>query len=91
MIDGRLQLFKLELQREPRTLSQVSLAKIASVQTMVETQIRGKDFIRLGITDRCLMANGRTTNYLTGHEWDFIFQTDYDQPVNTKDTTALQV
>ena len=91
MIDGRLQLFKLELQREPRTLSQVSLAKIASVQTMVETQIRGKDFIRLGITDRCLMVNGRTTNYLTGHEWDFIFHTDYDRPANTKDTTALQV
>lgn len=40
---------------------------------MVETKIRGKNFIRIGVNDRCLMINGRTINYRTGHEWDFIF------------------
>ena len=37
LIDGRLNLFKLELQREPVTLSQLSLTKISSVQTIIET------------------------------------------------------
>ena len=37
LIDGRLNLFKLELQKVPRTISQTNLAKIQNVQTQFET------------------------------------------------------
>lgn len=86
LIDGRLNLFKLELQREPKTLSATNLTKIQSVQTRVETKIRGIDFIRIGVTDRCLTINGLTINYHTGHEWDFVFN---DPGIMASDTRIV--
>ena len=86
LIDGRLNLFKLELQREPKTLSAINLTKIQSVQTRVETKIRGIDFIRIGVTDRCLTINGLTINYHTGHEWDFVYN---DPGIMSSDTRIV--
>ena len=33
--------------------------------------MRGKDFIRVSMTERCMTMYGRTINYETGHEWNF--------------------
>lgn len=71
IIDGRLNLFKLQLEREVRTIKQVPLLKFKSVQTILETTMRGVDFIRISVTDRCFTMFGRTINYETGQEWDF--------------------
>ena len=89
LIDGRLNLFKLELQREPRTLMTTSLMRLMNVQTMVETKIRGNAFLRIGVTDRCLMVNGHTINYRTGYEWDFIFN-DESTTVSTLKTVRSE-
>ena len=37
------------------------------------------------MTDRCLTVNGRTINYHTGHEWDFVF----NDPGMTDGTTKI--
>ena len=71
IIDGRLNLFKLCLEREVRTIKQVPLLKFKSVQTILETTMRGVDFIRISVTDRCFTIFGKTINYETGQEWDF--------------------
>ena len=72
IIDGRLNLFKVARERMPRLLYQYPLSKHKLVQTVMETQVRNNDFIRLGINDRCLTIKGRVINFVTGHEWPYI-------------------
>ena len=47
------------------------MTQFSSIQTIIETKMRGKDFIRVSMTDRCMTMYGRTINYETGHEWNF--------------------
>lgn len=72
LIDGRLNLFKFQIERECNTLDKVLLTKFSNVQDQVEENIRNKDFIRISVTDRCLTIKGKTLNYRTGFEWDFM-------------------
>ena len=63
LIDGRLNLFKISLERESRLLKKINLTQFKNVQTIIETEVRDSDHIRIGITDRCLTIKGRTYNH----------------------------
>ena len=49
--------------------------------------MRGTDFIRVTITDRCLTMYGKTYNLTTGHEWDFF--PDYDDTEEEANRTRV--
>ena len=57
-------------------MEKTNLCVFKNVQTIVETMIRGKDFVRVSFTDRCFTIKGKTVNYRTGNEWDFVFNND---------------
>ena len=77
VIDGHLNLFKLCLEREVRILNTVQLEKHRNIRDALETMMRGTDFIRVSITERCLSMFGKTYNLHTGFEWDY-FMTSED-------------
>ena len=79
IIDGRLNLFKIVLEREVKVLATVSLTKFKSVQDSVETLMRGTDFIRISVTDRCFTMLGKTYNYHTGYSWDYFYNRSEDE------------
>ena len=71
LIDSRLTLFKFSLERECLTLDKVGLNK--HIQDRIEKYVRATEFARMSITDRCISFNGKTINYRTGYEWDYIY------------------
>ena len=79
LIDGRLNLIKIALERESRIILQLNLTTFKNIQTMIETQVRDSDFLRMGITDRCLTVKGRTYNHQTGFEWDFFYNSSSEE------------
>ena len=79
IIDGRLNLFKIVLEREVKVLTTVSLNKFKTIQDSVETLMRGCDFIRISVTDRCFTMFGKTYNYHTGFCWDYFYNSSGDE------------
>ena len=42
----------------------------------METTLRGTDFVRVCITDRCLTIFGKCYNLQTGNEWDYFVSSE---------------
>ena len=72
VIDSRLNLFKFQIDSNCKVLDQCNLHNFKNIANEIEAQVRDKDFVRICATDRCLTINGKTFNYRTGYQWDFV-------------------
>ena len=48
-----------------------------------------KDFVRIGVTDRCISYKGKTYNYRTGHKWDFFYNFNTEKDLNIQYSEPL--
>ena len=71
LIDGMLNLFKINVERECEVLRREELSKLPLLKSTLEAKVRGKDFIRMSISERCLCINESVFNINTGFHWDF--------------------
>ena len=44
------------------------------LKAALENKVRGKEFVRLGISDRCISIHNKIYNYHTGYKWNFIYE-----------------
>ena len=71
VIDSRLTLYKLSVEREVKVLKKVPLTRFKNIHLAVETMLLGTDFARICITERVLTLYGKCYNLQTGYEWDY--------------------
>ena len=45
---------------------------------VIETEVRDTEFMRIGISDRCLTINSRHYNIQTGYDWDWYYKSRSD-------------
>ena len=75
IIDGQLNLFKISIdERESKVLLKKSLTTHSNIERAMDLILRDKSFTRISVTDRCITIQGRSFNFHTGFEWDFLFQ-----------------
>ena len=75
VIDEKLTLFKVHIiRKESEVMSRVYLGDMHAIKTALENKVRDKEFVRLGISDRCISIGGKIYSLKTGYYWDFIYQ-----------------
>ena len=75
LIDGQLNLFKLVIEEREgsKVLSKKTLTVHSNIERAMESLLRDKSFTRISVADRCITIRGRTFNFDTGFDWDFLF------------------
>ena len=56
-------MFKLKVDRECEVLNRVNLSQMPVLNMVLENQVRGKEFIRLSMSDRCLSLFGKVFSF----------------------------
>ena len=77
LIDQNFVMFKLKVDRECEVLNRVNLSQMPVLNTVLENEVRGKEFIRLSMSDRCLSLYGRVFSFQTGYQWNFTYKNNY--------------
>ena len=72
LIDSRLVLYHLNIDRDSEIMASHKLQSYPELENAVETYVRGTDFIRVSISDRCIGINGMNYNFKTNYSWDFL-------------------
>ena len=78
LIDESLNLFKLQVAREIIVLSQTNLSTKNNLKSAIENRIRGKDFMRVSISDRCISILGKTYSLTNDTNWNFVYNSTAD-------------
>ena len=78
LIDESLNLFKLQIAREIIVKTQMNLSTKAGLKSAIESTIRGKDFMRVCISDRCISILGKTYSFNNDTNWNFIYNSTAD-------------
>ena len=73
------------IRKESEVLSRVNLGDDPDIKAALENKVRDKPFTRLCLSDRCISILGKTYNYMTGHNWDYIYK-DSGEVLNDSST-----
>ena len=82
IIDEGLNMYKLKVDRECEVLFHVNLSLKPTIKTHLENRLRGKDFVRLSMSERCISIFGKTYSLSTGNSWDFVYNSTADTQEN---------
>ena len=77
MIDAAFNMYKLKVDRECEVLQRVNLSQMPNLNMVLENEVRGKEFIRLSMSDRCLSLYGKVFSFQTGYQWNFTYRNNY--------------
>ena len=75
-------MYKLKVDRECEVLFHVNLSLKPTIKNHLENRLRGKDFVRLSMSDRCISIFGKTYSLTTGQSWDFVYNSTAETQEN---------
>lgn len=79
IIDGKLNLLKIEVGHEPHIEFRADLSQFDEIVEKLNGYVRHQDFVRLGISVRALCISGTNYSVRTGFQWNYEFKGMFPQ------------
>ena len=91
IIDEKLNMYKVQIiRKESIVINRFNLNDKPLIKQTLENKVRDKDFVRLGISDRCLSIAGKIFNIKTGYGWDVHYQGSQNAVESDKNVLQVQ-